>query len=97
MALERRGGNAVLQRLNGVRDLRRRRTVILRFDGGPMDGLEEQYEAGEPPFMLLRTPPIDEMVHAHETADSWEEPPDFGGIYMLVGVAAGVATYATRE
>jgi hypothetical protein len=60
------------------------RVVILRFEGGPMDGLEE--ESVDAPFLLFRTPPVGEIVRAVETADDAEEPPDFGATYVLAEV-----------
>jgi hypothetical protein len=69
--------------------------LILRFDGGPMDGLEEEQASGSPPALIFRTPPVSAIVRAMETARYGEEPPDFGATYELVDVdyVADVATY----
>ncbi len=69
--------------------------MILRFDGGPMDGLEEDLPRGSPPHLIFRTPPVSAIVRAMETARYGEQPPDFGATYELVDVdrVAGVAMY----
>jgi hypothetical protein len=67
--------------------------VILRFEGGPLDGLAE--ESVDAPYLLFRTPPIGELVQAVETADDAGEDVDFGATYVLAEVdrVAGLARY----
>jgi len=70
--------------------------VILRFEGGPLDGKEETSDGT--PHLMFRTPLISEMMLAVETADPGEEPPDFGATYELVGLpVGGVARYRLAE
>ena len=59
-------------------------TVLLRFIGGPCDGLEEvALRADE---RLVRAPSISEMVRAMETADPDRDLPEFSVEYRLVSL-----------
>ena len=68
-------------------------SYLLRFIGGPSDGLEEL--AASVQERLQRSPAISEMVRAMETADPDEELPDFSAEYLLVSLdrAREVAEY----
>ncbi len=57
---------------------------LLRFIGGPCDGLEEVSSLARE--RLLRSPSISDMVRAMETADPEQEPPDFSAEYQLVSL-----------
>jgi hypothetical protein len=57
---------------------------LLRFIGGPCDGLEEVSSLAHE--RLLRSPSISEMVRAMETADPEQELPDFSAEYQLVSL-----------
>jgi hypothetical protein len=57
---------------------------LLRFIGGPCDGLEEVSDLAQE--RLLRSPSMSEMMRAIETADPEEEPPDFAAEYQLVSL-----------
>jgi hypothetical protein len=72
--------------------------MILRFEGGPMDGLGEDLPGGSPPHLIFRTPPVSAIVQAIETARYGEEPSDFGATYELVEIdyLGGVATYRVQ-
>jgi hypothetical protein len=59
-------------------------SYLLRFIGGPSDGLEELAASAQE--RLLRSPAISEMVRAMETADPDEELPDFSAEYQLVSL-----------
>jgi hypothetical protein len=57
---------------------------LLRFIGGPCDGLEEVSNLAHE--RLLRSPSLSEMMRAIETADPEEKPPDFSAEYQLVSL-----------
>ena len=59
-------------------------TVLLRFIGGPCDGLEEVAPHAE--ARLTRAPSISEMVRAMETADPDHDLPEFSVEYRLVSL-----------
>jgi hypothetical protein len=59
-------------------------SYLLRFIGGPSDGLEELAPSAQE--RLQRSPAISEMVRAMETADPDEELPDFSAEYLLVSL-----------
>ena len=59
-------------------------TFLLRFIGGPCDGLEEVAPYADE--RVLRSPSISEMVRAMETADPAHDLPDFSAEYQLVSL-----------
>lgn len=71
--------------------------MILRFTGGPLDGLEEESE--DAPHSMLRSPPVSVIMRALETARRGEEPPDFCAVYELAEVyrVAGTAVYRVAD
>jgi hypothetical protein len=68
-------------------------SYLLRFIGGPCDGLEEVSSSAQE--RLLRSPSVSEMVRAMETADPGQEMPDFSAEYRLVSLdrAREIAEY----
>jgi hypothetical protein len=66
--------------------------MLLRFEGGPVDGLEESSNSA--PTTLFRSPRMSEMLRATETAEQTEVPL-FGALYELVhfNEIIGVALY----
>jgi hypothetical protein len=73
--------------------LRHAYAMLLRFEGGPVDGHEESSNTA--PSVLFRTPPMSDILRAAETADEGTEMPLFGARYELVHFdeVAGVALY----
>jgi hypothetical protein len=68
-------------------------SYLLRFIGGPCDGLEE--ESTSIAERLQRSPWISEMVRAMETAEPGSKLPDFSAEYRLVSLdkAREIAEY----
>jgi hypothetical protein len=71
--------------------------MLLRFEGGPLDGLEESSNSS--PAILFRGPPASEMLYLLQTADLDEATPPFGAFYELVNmdILAGIALYFPIE